>query len=124
MLGRVLVTTAAGVLLAACGGGGDDLSAARDVLADRDRFATAIAAGESLAEVADLLVADAEACDEDCDARFEAAAHARVLAVRVLGCTAPGREEARASMLEHVEALRDGSSDPPAPVTPDCPNPS
>lgn len=114
----------AGLALVACGGDADDLARAQEVLRDRDRFETAVEAGEALAEVADRLVADAESCEDDCDPRFQAAAYARVLALRVLGCTAPGREAARTAMLEHVEALRDGSEDPPAPAVPDCPGPT
>ena len=119
----MLATVGVGALalLAACSPDGDDVGRAREILRDRERFDTAVEAGEALAEVSERLVADAEACEDDCDARFQAAAYARVLALRVLGCTAPGREAARASMLEHVERLQDGASGPPAPVVPDCP---
>ncbi|HEX4904549.1 MAG TPA: hypothetical protein VFU93_03785 [Acidimicrobiales bacterium] len=114
----------AGLALAACSGDADELVRAQEILHDRDRFETAVEAGEALAEVADRLVSDAQSCEDDCDPRFEAAAYARVLALRVLGCTAPGREAARTAMLEHVEALRDGSKHPPAPAVPDCPGPT
>lgn len=123
MVRSALATVVALALLVGCSGADDDVARARGILRDRERFATAVEAGEALAEVSDLLLADAEACDEDCDAGFRSAAYARVLALRVLGCTAPGREEARTTMLEHVDALQDGSSEPPTPAVPDCPSP-
>lgn len=119
---RTLALTVAALVLVACGGNDDsDLDAARSILRDRDRFDTGVEAGDAFAEVAVRLLEDARACDDDCDVRFSAAAYARVLAVRVLGCTAPGRERARAGMLAHVEAIGDGEEAPAAPPDPACP---
>jgi hypothetical protein len=120
---RVVAIVAVVAALAGCGGGTDDFAAARRIVDDRGRFASGIDAGESFAEAGRLLLADAERCSGACDDRFSAAAHANVLALRVLGCTAPGREDARSAMARYLAAIAAGVRSPTPPDAPSCPLP-
>lgn len=101
-----------GVVAAAVGwGGAGSAGVARAVvlLEDLDRFDTAMEAGDTLAEVGEVLQLEARRCRDglgedavSCEELFAAAAYAQVLAAHVLGCTAPGRHEARTALLAHL----------------------
>ena len=116
-----MVAIVLSLLAAACGGDGDDLGKARRILDDESRFSTGLDAGEAFEEVGDLLLADARSCEDACDGRFSAAAFARVLALRVLGCTAPGRLEARVAMARYLDDISEEREEPEAPGVPECP---
>lgn len=99
------------------------------MLDDGERYDTAIEAGDTLAEVSGLLLTAARRCSVDpgervrCDAIAQAAALSQALAVRVLGCTAPGRYEARRLLRDHLRSIeRMSPTDRPAmlPALPAC----
>ncbi len=89
----------------------DALQRAAAVLDDGDRYRTAIAAGDALAEISGLLLDEARRCEPSrdaprrCEAAAQAAAFAQALAVRVLDCTAPGRFEVRRVLGDHLTAI-------------------
>ncbi|HVM54448.1 MAG TPA: hypothetical protein VM262_14750 [Acidimicrobiales bacterium] len=130
-IASVLVAVAAGVAVAGRGGDASGVPAAVEVLEDTGRFTTAVEAGDALAEVGALLQLDARRCRDrdvagtrDCDGLFAAAAAAQVFAAHVLGCTAPGRHEARIGLLAHLSELEwaaeEGATRPPPPSPPAC----
>ena len=115
------------VALAACGDEPTRVERAVDVLEDDDRFTTGERAGEAMADVGALLQEEGTECrsaDPEaprCDALLSASAAAQVTAARILGCTAPGRFEARTALADHLRAVDDDprtAGPPPAP--PDC----
>lgn len=109
------------------------LGQARGLADDAAHFATGREAGDTLARISVLLEDDAEACRDrhgsvpTCDARFSAAAWARVAAATALFCTAPGRTELRRDAVEHLAAVgalpMSSTSDevPEPPGLPRCP---
>ena len=108
------------------------LGQARDLADDAARFTAGREAGDTLARISVLLEDDAETCRDRhgqvpaCEARFSAAAWARVAAATALSCTAPGRTELRRAAVEHlaaVAALRMSSTVdvPEPPGLPRCP---
>jgi len=111
---------------------GSDPSAlvrSQSVLDDRDRYDTALEAGDAFAAISGLLLTEARACApktterDRCDAVAEAAAFSQALAVRVLDCTAPGRFEARRVLRAHlsaIDAMAPGDSSPSLPLLPVC----
>ena len=105
----------------------DGLARASALLADADRFNTAIEAGDTVAEVSGLLLTEARHCDARgehaprCEATAQAAAFAQALAVRVLACTAPGRFEVRRALRGHLEAIDALAPDDPSPPPPQLP---
>lgn len=99
------------------------------LLDDGDRHSTAFEAGDTLAEVAGLLLTEARRCDVSretrrrCEATAQAAAFAQALAVRVLECTAPGRFEVRRALRDHlaaIDAMAPNDPPPPPPQLPTC----
>jgi hypothetical protein len=109
------------------------LGRAQDLADDAAHFAAGREAGDTLARISSLLEDDAEACRDRhglvpaCEARFSAAAWARVAAATALSCTAPGRTELRRAAVDHlaaVAALRmssTGDDVPEPPGLPRCP---
>lgn len=109
------------------------LARARDLAADAAQFSSGRRAGDTLARISLLVEADAEACVDRhgqipaCDARFSAAAWARVAAARALGCTAPGRTALRRSAVDHLAEVAElrltptGVGVPEPPLLPSCP---
>jgi hypothetical protein len=103
---------------------------AQSILRDGGNFSTGREAGVSLARVASLLRADTVACGRDhlrtdhrCQARSAAFGYAQVVAVAVLGCTAPGRLEARTATLRYlvaVERVGPTGTIPQPPPPPSC----
>lgn len=83
-------------------------------------------AGDALARVGSILLQAGKECDDDrCDALLSASAFAQVLAVRVLGCTAPGRFEMRRAMRRYLDAVaaarrHAGAAVPEPPEAPRC----
>jgi len=112
------------VTLAACGGGGGDAVAkARRVLDYDGRFATAYDSGDALAKIGSTLLRAGKRCDGGgCPALLSASAYAQVLAVRVLDCTAPGRERIRGAMRAELDAIDELAPKAPAPTPPPIPS--
>lgn len=105
---------------------GSRVERARDRALAAGRAGTAAKAGESLAAAGELLQAEAAACDTRaggvaCSAWRSAAAYAQVAAVEVLGCTAPGRAEASASLARYIDEVANATeSVPEPPPMPEC----
>ena len=107
----------------ACSSGGGVVDDARRVLDDDGRFDTSFEAGDALAQIGGRLLAAGKRCESGCDALFSASAYAQILAVRVLGCTAPGRFKVRRVMrtyLDEIDGLPESGPAPEPPVPPDC----
>lgn len=102
------------------------LSEARSWVDDDDAWVTALQAGETSAEVSELLLrkADEWGCGVGvtarCDGLLETAAWTRVSSVALLRCTRPGVFAFRSDLRRALDALADeGGLDEPPPV-PDC----
>lgn len=87
---------------------------------------TALRAGETTAEVSDVLlaVADVEGCGRTgsrrCRSLLETAAWTRVSAVRVLRCTRPGVFALRNDLRLAIDALLEGDGLDQPPPLPSC----
>ena len=102
----------------------DHLAEARAVVRDDARFATATDAGAAFTRVSSLLQSAGEECLDEgrppsCDHLFVAAGYSRVSAVSLLTCTRRGIAQARAALLEHLEAIERRPA-APLPATPRC----
>lgn len=109
-----------------------DLGVARAWADDDDAWVTALQAGQTSAEVSELLVSESERCgaeedEEDdaatavrCERMLETAAWARVSSVALLRCTRPGVFAFRADLRRALDALIEGDGlDQPPPI-PGC----
>ena len=98
--------------LAACGDDATSLERARSLLERDGAFGTALESGDSFAHVGELLL--------DAGAPYRpAAAWAQVAAVEVLDCRQPDVHDARAALLDHLDAVTAGDAAQP-PALPDC----
>lgn len=97
---------------------------------DDDRFSTGAESAQSVGRVADIMRNDGDECIRDhdardprCEARLAASAYAQVLAVVLLDCTTPDRDEARLALTRYLRAVgrvgEDGEP-PPTPFPPRC----
>ena len=127
--GAVVVAVAASALtLALTRRPGDPVSEALDLARPADGYGTGLEAGQTLARVASALNRGIRDCDratepDRCAALGAASGYVQVAAATVVRCTAPGRSEARASvveLLEHLRARRPGDAPPPTPPLPRC----
>jgi hypothetical protein len=127
----VLAATAVVVSLFAlrAGAGRPPLERARLLVADDADFDTGLAAGETLAKVAQNLERAVDACRREdrgvsCQALSAALGYAQVLASRVLVCAAPGRHDARTRMAAYLEQAAavgpDAQRVPGPPRLPSC----
>lgn len=100
-----------------------DLGEARSWADDDAAWVTALQAGQTSAEVSDLLLraADEDGCGGDvaarCERLLQTAAWTRVSSVALLRCTRPGVFAFRADLRRALDALVDGDGlDEPPPV--------
>jgi hypothetical protein len=106
----------------------DHVADAIAIASHDDDYDTGVEAGRTLARVASALNLGIRACDRDdepdrCAALGAASGYTQVVAAMVVRCTAPGRAEARASVLavlEDLRARRPGDPPPRPPPIPDC----
>ena len=123
-----MVTTGLVVAAVVNRGPGDPVAEAIDVARSEDGYDTGLEAGKTLARVASELNRGIRECDREsepdrCAALGAASGYVQVAAATVVRCTAPGRTEARTSvldLLEHLRARRPGDPPPPTPSIPTC----
>lgn len=106
-----------------------DLGEARAWADDDDAWVTALQAGQTSAEVSDLILSESESegCGKGggasglrCERMLETAAWTRVSSIALLRCTRPGVFAFRAELRRALDALIDGDGlDQPPPI-PDC----
>lgn len=139
MAAAVVAAVVVGGLAIAVSGQAPPLDRAEALAGDPDRFGSGREAGDTLAQISALVEEAAVDCRgagpvsgegdpaaPSCQARFAFAGWTRVAAAGALRCTAPGRAELRASVVDHLDALADldadASSDetPPLPALPAC----
>ena len=119
LLLAAVVLVAAGVIAAGFAGRADELDAAKQLVADEDRFAAASTAGEALTSVSVHLQRAGERCDDDCERLFTAAAIARTSAVVALRCKRPQLFELRLEFVDYLDELDAGEA-PRPPFPPAC----
>lgn len=109
--------------------GESPIDEARGWVDDDDAWATAVQSGETLAEIAGVLRADAASagCADDapelsttCAARYRVAAWAEVSAVAVLRCTRPGVFAVRGDARAALDAVAAGAGPTEPPPLVDC----
>jgi hypothetical protein len=126
----VLVAVVAAVVLVAAAVVGltrrdrSPLARAEAITGQDSRWATATASGESMAEMATLLISAGRQCQRDgggqrCESILAAAGWSETAAFRVLRCTRPGVYATRSSARTLVTHLR-RHQPAPLPPTPRC----